>query len=202
MTCSSNNKFEQNILWDGTNLVRDITYYCNFVASTSGGNPSVVSQVDSFLCNQTLSYYLKYGNNTHHLSEIKELINKTYKEYGLLYYEDYVKRYISNWLEICSGKVSCETKINRVIFGWDMDNSVGFFKIEISSCKLIQTLKWIFRIEEKDGLITYEINGLKLWWIILIILFSLIPIVYKLNKIHRKTLENAKNHKNRIKRKH
>lgn len=117
-----------------------------------------------------------------------------------------LKPYVENYTEICGtetpdlvlppiifdvGKIEilqdnefiCDSYINKTFMGfYDMDWSIPFFKIHkgIINCGATQFWKWFLNYE-KTGKYDYSVTGIKLWWIILSFLISIIVIYYRIN---------------------
>jgi len=78
----------------------------------------------------------------------------------------------------------CNSYINKTFLGfYDLDWSFplpAIHKGEIN-CGATQFFKWFFNYE-KTGKFDYSLTGIKLWWIFLIIIISLIVVYYKINR--------------------
>lgn len=78
----------------------------------------------------------------------------------------------------------CDSYINKTFLGfYNLDWSFPFFTIHKGeiNCGATQFFKWFFNYE-KTGKYDYSLTGIKLWWIFLILIVSLIVIYYKINR--------------------
>lgn len=81
----------------------------------------------------------------------------------------------------------CKSNINYTFAGfYDMDWSIPFFKINLggTSCSSIKLLRWAFLLEKSDKN-TYLL-GIKLWWILSILILWTLSFLYKMYKKNMK----------------
>ena len=166
-----------------------------------GGGGGFVNQTLSseFICDK--AFFLLIDNPDANVTELKFALSVDTSEEEL-------SQFIGNYTEVCvpiTGRElpfldkrttfpfleinaeECSSDVNSTILGYDMDESLPFFKLSLkeSSCKKVESLRWWFKLDRiGDGL---SIVGIRLWWILTTIFIGggavLINSYFKTNKL-------------------
>lgn len=186
------------------NLTENMTFFLSTEEAPTGGqgtNPFIIEQnIREVICYDV--YYFLLNNPKYNQTDLNNLTKSIrykvgYFEDSLI--EDYIE-YFNNWcgylglikprkpLPLITFNSSlpdveiCSTDIGLGFF----DMGLSFLKIDIGTnlpCEKIDNWRWLFKIESEGN--NYFITGLKLWYIIIALLFGsivFVVVMYKYNK--------------------
>lgn len=92
-------------------------------------------------------------------------------------------------LVVFNNSKTCSTDIGSKIANFDLDWSIPFTKVDTPlSCGWVNNLKFFLRIEKVDN--NTFISGLKIWWIVFLVLFMFFTILYLILRRTNKYLKS------------